>query len=190
MRTRKNTLGLSRRYALKEGGTTLASPQARKVYNALAELSPAELGEVRSRCAAMLTLRGVTSSAPAITITDPHSEVDWLLCGIEEELRRRGVLGKTARLPAEAIYPRYRALATPARETLQHLLRQRARPAELAALGRLAGECLAEYVEQMHLPVTPRTMLQHAGEAAAALDACFPGYAAGGMVGLYLNNKN
>ena len=159
------------------------SSSARAAYALIHRLSPGELRDLQLKASALL------SDAPAdargggqAQITRSDSGIDWLLCGIEAELRARGVLFNGSRLRADLICPKYAALSRPAMATLRAGLGRHPRASDLAALGRLAAECLADYLTSMRVPVTPRTMLQHAGDAAAAVDAAFPGYLASGML--------
>lgn len=153
------------------------SSSAREASELIHRMSPAEQRDLRMKLSALL------SDAPNQSSSSPeHDDVDWLLCGIEAELRARGLIDKKSRLRADIICPKYSMLSRPAMSTLRTALRSNSRASALAALGRLTAECLADHLERMRVPVTPRTMLQHAGDAAAAVDAAFPGYIASGML--------
>lgn len=160
------------------------SSSAREASALIHRMSPGEQRDLRAKLSALLSDESImvdqSSNAPA------PDGVDWLLCGIEAELRARGLLGKKSRLRADLICPKYAALSRSAVQMLQTALGMNKRAADLAALGRLAAECLADHLERMRVPVTPRTVLQHVGDAAAAVDAAFPNYIASGMLGMCL----
>ena len=162
--------------------TRTISSSAREASNLIHRMSPREQRDLRAKLSMLL------SDAPAVnnqsSDVQPSDGVDWLLCGIEEVLRARGILSRKSRLQPKIIYPKYGAPSRPAMTTRVAALGGRPRAADLAALGKLAAECLADHIESMRVLVTPRTMLQHAGEAAAAVSAAFPGYLASGMLGM------
>lgn len=156
----------------------IISSSAREAFALIYRMSPGELRDLRARTSALLS-----DDAPAAEQSSrPDHDVDWLLCGIEAELRARGMLTSGFRLRADVICPKYAALSRPAAATLRDAVGKNPRARVLAALGRMTAECLAAHLEAMRVPVTPRTMLQHAGDAAAAVDAAFPGYLASGML--------
>lgn len=162
----------------------LVSRATRDACAAVPRMSDAEFRRLEACVAAR---RGVgrlvnQSTAPGA------GGVDWILVGIEEELRARGLLGRRARLPVDVVCPKYRRLVAPATTTLREALGPAAREAEVAALGRLVGECLAYYLERRNIPVCARAMLLHSVDAVAAVDAAFPGYVGSGQIGLLIGN--
>lgn len=164
------------------------SPSAREAYRLIYNMTQDELTNLRAKTTALLANGAAHNSHAHAAGAEPDSPVDWLLAGIEEELRRRGVLGRSARLPVQRICAKYEDLSRVARDTLAGAL-QHPQPRDLAALGLLAAECLAAHLEDLGVPVGPRTMLQHAGDAPTAIDEFFPGYAACGMLGMCLGKK-
>ncbi len=117
-------------------------------------------------------------------------EPDWLLRGIEDELRRRGLLG-SGHLPAVRIYAKWPTLSEDVRADLQERLGigGRKRRAPWAALGRLAARSLADYLTGGGIRVSPRTMLQNADKVFVAIDDQFPGYMEAGVLRCCLDPK-
>lgn len=157
---------------------TAATSEFDRVCAALTQLSPDELEKVRTRAGFLAGDQGSKRSSV--------DDRDWLLRGIEDELRRRGIIGRGA-LPAERIAPGWKKTSAAARADLEHALGDPADPRRLAALGALAARTLADYLAGGGVPVTPRTMLVNAGKVLTALDAQFPGYAEAGLLGCCLD---
>lgn len=161
------------------------SPRARQILSLLPELMPGELHAVQTRTTAILGMAG--AATPASPAGGEGEVTDWLLCGIEAELRSRGGLARGARLAASPYHAKYKVATRGALASLERACGGGLVARERAALGRVAAECLAVYIEAMRQPVCARTMLQRAGEVAAAVDASFPDYTARGMLRLCLD---
>lgn len=150
-----------------------------RVCDALPQLTEAELEQVRLRLNHLS--KGGTQSSPKRA--NSSTDDDWLLAGIETELRRRGLLGR-GHLPAPKIVNGWAETSATVRANVVRFMgggdvdRR-----ECAALGTLLGRVLADYVtHHRRLTVSPRTLLQAAPAALTALDAAFPGYAEAGLL--------
>lgn len=159
----------------------------RRICKLLPTLSKKELEQVRKR----ITFWGEPSHDKPVTPSHESPSYDWLLEGMEVELRRRGLLGLKSRLPMDRINPDWKTVSEEMRETL--LIQLHRDPAGRAirnaevALGRLAARSLAMYLEQGRIPISPRTMLLNGDKVLLALDSQFPGYMAGGLLHCCLN---
>lgn len=166
---------------------TATRPEFSRICALLPELTPEELAELRLRAK---FLGG--STAPPVAPEKPRdrSEADWLLRGIEDELRRRGVTG-SGRLPVDRIAPGWSKTSAGVRADLRsHVERGGAHWRHpWAALGRVAARTLADYLARGRVKVTPRTMLLNADKIMAALDDQFPGYVESGMLHCCLDPK-
>lgn len=156
------------------------SPDYRRVCEALPQLSREELADLRRRATFLMGGRAQDGEAqqPA------RDDRDWLLRGIEDELRRRGVTGRRP-LVVDRILPSswpWAEVSAAARSDLTAALGAPPDPRQLAALGQLAARCLATLLESRDIPVGPRTMLRSADRTMEAVDAQFPGYAARGLL--------
>lgn len=153
--------------------------ELQEVIRRLPHLSKSELGEVRKR----LQVLGVVDKAPGV------DKDDWLLTGISEELRKRGVWAKGLTVPTE-ISKNY---ATKAKAVREHLLAgfavPPARMAELMALGALAGQVLAQWLVRHKVPVRAKTMLDNVEKLPAALEDAFPNYWASRALGICLEKR-
>jgi hypothetical protein len=153
-----------------------------RICAVLPVLTPAELEQVRARAGFLAGTATTGSPRPA-------DEPDWLVRGIEDELRRRGLLG-TGKLPATKLVPAWAATSAAVRADLRRAV-ERTRPWRhpWAALGRAAARALASWLVAAHIPVTPRTMLLNADKTLLALDAAFPGYVEAGLLHCALDPK-
>lgn len=163
-----------------EGGAT----SARDLLRAAIEMSTDEMVRLRDGLSARLSMSGAGGGVRG----ECSPPVDWLLVGIEEELRRRGAHGPPLR--KMRAYRGYEERSRPGWDALVTALGPCPDGADVVALGRLAAGCLAEHVAAMdggRRPVNGRSMLSCAGEVASAVDAAFPGYAASGMLRMALS---
>lgn len=150
------------------------------ICEVLPRLTPRQLEQVRLRLGFLAPDEAVPPTA--------REDHDWLLRGLEAELRRRGVLGR-GRVPAERIVPDWRKTSTTVRDDLVAALGGRPDVRRLDALGRLVARTLADYLAGGGVPVGPKTLLTNAGKALVALDAQFPGYAEAGLLGCCLDPR-
>lgn len=150
---------------------------------ALPGLTPAQLDALRLRVA---FLRG--EDAPPTAPGGPRADgADWLARGIEDELRRRGLLG-SGRLPATKLRSDWAEVSKRLRADLLAALGE-AGERKTSALGRLAARALADWLAAGRVPVSPRTMVGNAEKVFAALDAAFPGYVGAGLLRCCLDPK-
>lgn len=157
---------------------------AEQAYNIIDRMPPDELEKLRGRITAKMSLTK-RDKPERLGV----SGADWLLEGITHELRSRGIMTRSQHIMVDIIYPKYWRLAGPAMEVLREKLGGDPTAAELAALGRLAAECLAEQMTRERMMLRPKTMLQRAGDAAAAVEVEFPGYAASNILRMVLVGK-
>ena len=114
----------------------VVSPELARVLSAIRKLKPVErrfiVGQIQAQT-------GQETSAAAL----PRHSEDWLLPGLEYELRRRGLL--MSPLNATLLQrwaPSYSKDAAPIRATLKAKLKTQPTQAELLALGRVCAKVL------------------------------------------------
>lgn len=163
------------------------SSRGRQVLALVPGLEPGDIPVIYERLRALYSLTPTTTAPPGAS---EGGVTDWILCGIEEELRSRGLLDRRARLGDSPHYVKRKAASGRVMASLERACGGKLSARERAALGRVVGECLASYVERLGLTVCGRTMLQHAPDAEVAVDASFPGYAASGMLRLCLTSRD
>jgi hypothetical protein len=145
----------------------------KEVLKLLPKLNASELEIVRVRVAFL-----------AGTASTPNKENDWLLEGVTEELRRRGLWMRRYAVPAKLLPSGYQEKSRVVRE---HLLKglgsRKLRPVDGLLLGRTAASVLADYLIHAKVPISPKTVLNNLDKIPVALEAAFPGYWASGMLG-------
>lgn len=148
------------------------------VLRVLPKLKLAELEQIRKRIDFLLG-------------TKPKCEEsqDWLLEGLAVELRRRG-LWTAGRIPARLIPSNYSDKSETVR---QHLLKGLAEPnprlIERMSLAGLAGSVLMDYLQKIHVPVTPKTVLINIEKMPVALEGAFPGYWSQKLLGFCIKGR-
>jgi hypothetical protein len=153
-----------------------------EILRRLPRLAPSELEKVAGRLTA---LRG-TASVKA------DNAPDWLLDGIIIELRRRGVIGPTARpglAQMRAFAPDYVNQSEEVRAGLLQGIRYKPRPPELSQLGAFAARALADDLEGGPAPVCLEVMVRNLPKMLGAVDNCFPGYLGCGLLGHLMRLK-
>lgn len=153
----------------------MATDKLNELTKSLTSASPAQLKEIRAKINGLLELG---ASSPAVK-TD-----DWLWDGLVEELSSRGLLhaGAVGSLQRTKAFRTYTAKAGAVRVFLL-----RAAPGlpqkqpVLQALGRRVAYCLAEAVS-VWAPLSPSFLLTNIDKVPEAVDQCFPGYAAAGLL--------
>lgn len=115
---------------------------------------------------------------------------DWLLAGIVEELRRRGLWLHKYPIPAKLIPDAYRKASGAARVHLERGCSGTLRTAEKLALSKAAASALADYLIRAKVPVGPKTLLANVDKLPVALEAAFPGYWGIGMLSACLGKMN
>jgi hypothetical protein len=110
-------------------------------------------------------------------------DADWLLQGICEELKRRGLPSSVpSRVVLRKTAPSYELASQEVRAYFEQKLGQ-ASPTELLKLGTNLGRALAIYVESWNkMPISLRTLLTTVSYTIEALENSFPSYVAGGML--------
>ena len=150
-----------------------------RVCALLPTLTPAELEQVRLRVGFL----GEPGGEPVAGRPARDDDHDWLLRGIEDELRRRGLLGATARLPAAKLVPTWAKISLAVRADLDRAVARGGRWRHpQVALGRCVARALASWLVAGRIRVTPRTMLQNVDKIMVALDDAFPGYVEAGLL--------
>ena len=132
----------------------------------LPELSKADLEKIRQR---IQLLTGGDGSKARTDLSD-----DWLLTGVSNELRRRGLLaGKvwSGMLPKS-----WEEKAAPVREYLLEGFNTRLNRTQRVAIAQLAAEKLIAHLEPWADRITPKLVLSTIDRVPAALEDSFPGY--------------
>lgn len=144
----------------------------------LPRLSHQELTDLRLRLDAFLKIeKGATSAA------DFNPAEDWLLSGIETELRRRA-LWSNGPLPTKLLPRSWAGRSNAVRELLLWKIKRQVplRAAEKLALGQVAARALAEYLSRGSVPLGPRVMVERIESVPAAIESAFPGYLKAGLL--------
>jgi hypothetical protein len=150
------------------------------ILAAVQKLTPAEARHLLNA----IKSRGI---ADDIAVATRQSE-DWLLPGLEYELRRRGLLALPHITLAwiTNLAPNYAADSELVCKTLKAGLKKTPTQAELLNLGRVVAKALADYVLNERLvpgrTLGPRALLQHVRDIPTALNRAFPEYLACGML--------
>jgi hypothetical protein len=153
------------------------------ILHTLPNLSPQDLQQLITKAKACLILNGqptVPSEAPLPL--PKYSNQDYLLEGIHSELRRRGLLGKNARLPERAFPSGYVQASYTVRQHLEEQMNLKG--VDRTALGQLAGRCLADWLELRNIQVRPKLMLLNISNVPVAIDYSYPGYLEAGLLPL------
>lgn len=152
------------------------SPALNSVLLALPGLSAEELQIVRTRAGASASL-----SRPAVRREEQPGGGDYILEGINQELKRRGLLCGGKHLPPQVIPASYAEAAEGVREHFaEYLGKLPAR--EQAALGQLMANALARWLTKRGKPVAAWSLLAHVPQIPAAVDDAFPGYLQSGLL--------
>lgn len=153
------------------------------ILRQLPALTPEQLRKIVTGAQAAAAFKGTSISSPS---SDERESDDYLLEGVAHELRNRGLLSQRSRIPRERIPPGYVTASAEIRRTLEERLPKALSGAERAALGRLAGMCLASYVERgfcgKNTPISVSVMLQNINKVLAAIDLAFPNYLQNGWL--------
>ena len=150
------------------------------------------LSRIRNRLTAaerrkvLVMIRSLDGEEASAALQPSHSD-DWLLPGLEHELRKKGLLMtplSPARLQSWA--PNYHRDIVPLQRGLMKKFKENPTRAEQLAFGRLCASCLYDYLatvaNQGTYPLGPALMLRRIAEVPAALEAAFPGYLTAGMI--------
>lgn len=124
------------------------------------------------------------------------SSDDWILPGIERELRRRGLFtGSLNRARLARLAPNYHQDAaefcTRYRKKLNKIMPLK--NVQLIALGHVFARALADYLRETlpaEVSVGPQTVLRNVSKIPDAIEASFPGYLQAGMVLLLINKPS
>jgi hypothetical protein len=149
-----------------------------KVISLLPQLSPEEANKV------MLSLKGLASVTPKRKEESTPVD-DWLLNGILDELRRRGLLsGQISRKRIECLCSDFNGKLDRAKALLLTGVPKLSTPQYLA-LGRIAGGALANYLTPI-APLGPKLMLNNVDKVVEAFEASYPGYRECGLITVML----
>ena len=146
------------------------------VLKTLPKLSAEELAQVQGRL-------GILAGISAAKVYD-HG---WLLVGVTEELRRRGLWMNKYPIPAKLLPEKFTLKAN----TLQEFLlkgfgKQKLQRAECLAIAMIATQTLADWLERGKVPLSPKTILFNLDKIPTALEHSFPGYWEHGLLGVLL----
>lgn len=109
-------------------------------------------------------------------------EDDYLLNGIIEELKSRGLIAQSVRPSSKHVKQQlpsnYRETSAEVRAVFDRYLPKNLRPVERLAFGKIVAETLADYMLSWSNPVQPslKTLASCIRHAPAALDSAFPDY--------------
>lgn len=140
----------------------------------LRALPPDEWATVQAKVTAFHKLGG----GPLPAVDTPPSD-DYLLMGIEYELRRRGLLGSREKL--WGVSPKFHRVSASVRATLEERAGKIAPPQRIA-LGRLCARALADYLDNGPAPISGKLLLDNAHKTMTAVENSFPGYLATGLL--------
>lgn len=162
------------------------------VLQELPTLSNEALREVRNRTQALLSLS--TDAAPSTPSkgrkgsASAGGSLDYIYEGICFELRRRGLL-KTKGIP-QALWPK--GYVNASNEIQEFFSLQFSAPLlvpQQLLLGRLAIEALANWLEEVDIPVGVSTLMQNVPKIPLALERSLPGYLGSGLLLVLLERR-
>lgn len=153
------------------------SPELTKLMSQIRKLTPEE----RRQIVQMIQLRDGDGVAHLNTV---RFNDDWLLPGIESELKRQGLLaGFVSKKLLAQWGPNYTKESATIREFLRKHMRDHPNHVELLALGRICAKELIRYVRDVkQMPLGPQNVLRAVPDMAAALEHSFPGYLQAGIL--------
>jgi predicted secreted protein len=154
-----------------------------EVVAALPHLSRVELDQLALRLQA---LRG--GSKLAKIVNKNQSPDDWLLHGVELELRRMGISNKYLVRGWKTFAASYGERAEAIREKLEQHMGEGMTQAEKIALGRMAARALADYLRPI-ATISPKLMLSNIDKVLVALDQSYPDYLRTGMLRFLLHRN-
>ncbi len=154
------------------------STDYKQMLSSLTLLDRGQLEEIRRRAAFLLQHK--TSPAAA-------EDEDWLLAGILAELGQRGQDDRQFRLKRASSYAGFQTQSEHVRQMLE-----RAAPdlslVERRALGEVAARSLALRLERW-TDVNRENMLRYVGQVPEAVEDCYPGYMASGLLSAVVTHK-
>ena len=150
-----------------------------KLAKSLTTADPKQLAHLRTIINGLDSLGGTPQGASQAAVSD-----DWLWSGIVEELVSRGLLSSRAAVSLQQTkaFKSYQTKAEGVREVLLKaapgLDRQKV---VLQAFGRQVAACLMDSLSEWTV-VTPSLVLSKVDTIPSAVDECFPGYIASGLL--------
>ena len=151
------------------------------VFKQACTLLPKLTKEEREQLRQRIQFLNNSSPTPPVEPTNQISN-DWLLTGIEEELRRRGVLGKNTHIAITRLNSNWPTISREAREAISNAIGKTPTRVAYNAVGVLAARSLALYLANAKVPVSPKTMVNNIDKVLIALDQQFPGYVEAGLL--------
>lgn len=146
----------------------------------LPELSKADLEKVRHR---VQVLAGSAGASPAL------KEDDWLLQGMGNELRRRGLIA--GKIWAGLLPKNWDEKSSSVREfLLKGVGSKRLNHTEKLALAQMATSRLIAHFEPWADRITPNLIINNIQRVPQALEESFPGYWASRMLGVCLGSAS
>lgn len=152
----------------------MTSSNLLEVLNRLPKLAPEECAQVRQRLAFL---------APETTVPLPTDKEDWLLEGLTQELRRRGLWMRAYPIPKKLLPEGFAEKSQAARAYLEKGAPGMKRREERVALAGMAAQVLVDYMVELKVPVSPKTLLNFAAQVPSAMERAFPGYWTNGLLG-------
>jgi hypothetical protein len=160
----------------------MAAATLKQVKELLRQLDGSELDDLLKYIKALRQF-GSSKTPPA------REEEDWLLRGITQVLRKRGLVNSTwwpTKEVRKRAAPHWDENAEQVRRTLLEALPKLDR-AQLNTLGTKAAEALAVWLDLRRVQLGPRSMLSNVGNIPEAVDASYPGYMEAGLLKMVLN---
>ena len=151
-------------------------------------LSPAELQEVRSRCA--LIMQGGAATAPTASAakasTPADADTDLILEVISDFLREQGIeYAGVQKLKGMA---NFRAFAEKVPESMKYFRSASRNRTKQRALIRMGCRLLFQDMNRMSISPSVRTLMNHWHRVPAVINRSFPGYAHSGLLGLLVRD--
>lgn len=156
----------------------MSSENYRSAIKLLPTLTQQELTQLRLRLDVFLKLDNRTAANKEF-----RAQEDWLLHGIEAELRRRALWGHGP-LPSRLLPEGWSQRSEAVRGLLLEKMRRKfdLRAAEKSAIGQVAARALAEYIARGGVPLGVRILLARVEQVPAAIESAFPGYLSAGLL--------
>ncbi|MDE2426277.1 MAG: hypothetical protein KGO96_10275 [Elusimicrobia bacterium] len=155
-----------------------------EVLKSLSSLRRSELEEVKKRATFLLQ--------HSMSVVESVEEEDWLLYGIMEELKRRGLhSGGDFRIRHASSHAGFQSQSERVRALLLEAVPGLSL-SERRLLGMLAAESLATYISKWRpepREVSRDNLLRYVGKVPEAIDSSFPDYLSAGMLASVLHHR-
>lgn len=147
-----------------------------QIIKLLSECSKGELEQIRKRCGALASI------GPKHRVETQNVKDDWLLSGILEELKNRGLgssLPSDFQIRNRQSFASYYKRSEKVREVFEEKVQLR--NGDKLALGRICARCLARKVDEF-APISLDSMLRNINLVLEGFENSFPGYISSGVM--------